>query len=308
MSLDPSKAQFLQSAIPAAQASQAETGVPASVTLAQAILESEWGRRHIGEANNYFGIKARPQPDGSFNHGSIAIGHLLAPTQEWDGSHMITVNAPFRTYHTMADSFRDHGLLFKNNPRYSEAFRHTNDPDEFAHQIHKAGYATDPGYADKLIGIMRTYDLYQYDQQSSPGAGSVLRSNWPSIGRNANGEQVATLQFLLSERGANLVVDGNFGARTQAAVEAFQQQNGLDVDGIVGAHTWQVLIIARHIGDSGSAVRAIQSQLSAKGFDIDTTGVFDTNTDTMVKRFQAARGLSADGIVGPRTWLALVQS
>jgi hypothetical protein len=308
MPIDPSKAQFLQSAIPAAQASQAETGVPASVTLAQAILESDWGRRHIGEANNYFGIKARPQPDGSFNHGSIAIGHLLAPTKEWDGSQMITVNAPFRRYHTMTDSFRDHGLLLKNNARYSQAFRHTNDPNEFAQQIHKAGYATDPGYADKLIGIMRAFDLYQYDQQSSPGAGSVLHSSWPSLRRNASGEQVATLQFLLTEHGAKLVVDGHFGARTQAAVEAFQQQNGLEADGIVGPRTWQVLIIARRIGDSGSAVRAIQSQLSAKGFATDTSGTFDTSTDSMVKRFQAARGLSADGIVGPRTWLVLVQT
>src|SRR5262245_26731343 len=199
MSLDPSNAAFLQSAIPAAQASQSETGVPASVTLAQAILESEWGRRHIGEANNYFGIKARPQPDGSFNLGPIATGHLLAQTQEWDGSRMLTVNAPFRTYQNMVDSFRDHGFLFKNNARYSEALRHADDPDEFARQIHKAGYATDPGYADKLIGIMQLYQLYQYDQHTSPGAGSALRPDWPTIGRNADGEQVVTLQFLLNE-------------------------------------------------------------------------------------------------------------
>src|SRR5262245_11355676 len=120
MSLDSSRAQFLHSAISAAQASQAQTGVPASVTLAQAILESEWGRRHIGEANNYFGIKARAQPDGSFSYGSIAIGHILAETQEWDGSRMITVSAPFRRYRNMTDSFRDHGLLLKNNSGYSE--------------------------------------------------------------------------------------------------------------------------------------------------------------------------------------------
>ncbi|MBV8695166.1 MAG: glucosaminidase domain-containing protein, partial [Ktedonobacteraceae bacterium] len=80
------------------------------------------------------------------------------------------VKALFRKYRNMADSFRDHGHFLRDNPRYASAFQHTHDPNEFARQIQHDGYATDPQYASKLIHLMQTYNLYQYDRQgnSSP--------------------------------------------------------------------------------------------------------------------------------------------
>ena len=154
---------FIEDAVEPAQAAQRETTIPASVTIAQAILESQWGDKHIGEANNYFGIKAFQRSDGTVDYGDIAVGWVEAPTREWNGSGYVTVMAKFRKYRNMEDSFRDHGRFFLENPRYAEALKYVEDPDRFAREIHKAGYATSPTYADDLINLMRRYNLYQYD-------------------------------------------------------------------------------------------------------------------------------------------------
>src|SRR5271157_1738789 len=89
---------FINDAVGPAQASQAETGVPASITIAQAILESSWGDQHIGSANNYFGIKCQTGSNGSLTYGTIATGCVLADTTESNGSVSIPTKAYFRTY------------------------------------------------------------------------------------------------------------------------------------------------------------------------------------------------------------------
>src|SRR4051794_17599627 len=147
---------FLRLAAPGAQRGAREFGVPASVTLAQGALESGWGEHHLGGANNYFGIKA------SGHDGPIPVGTVLAPTQEFTNGHLVVVQGRFRAYRNATDSFRDHGLFLRSNGRYAPAFR-VRDPNAFARAIAAAGYATDPSYADKLISIMRTNDLYRFD-------------------------------------------------------------------------------------------------------------------------------------------------
>jgi flagellum-specific peptidoglycan hydrolase FlgJ len=146
---------FIEAAGAAAQASQRATGVPASVTVAQAILESDWGRSTIAGANNYFGIKATSGPGPA--------GVVWANTREFIGGAWTTVQAPFRAYHSMDESFVDHGLFLLKNPRYAPAFQHSDDPATFARLIHQAGYATAPTYADSLISLMDRYALYQFD-------------------------------------------------------------------------------------------------------------------------------------------------
>jgi len=150
---------FIRRAAPGAQRGFKEFRVPASVTLAQACLESGFGRFHIGAANNYFGIKAQ----GASSFGSIAIGAVQVPTKENVGGRTITVNAFFRKYKSMGDSMRDHGRFLRENSRYKPAFEHIHDAKAFARAIHKAGYATDPQYSNKLIGLMDRFNLYQYD-------------------------------------------------------------------------------------------------------------------------------------------------
>jgi len=156
-------ASFLEQAIPLARQSQRETGVPASVTLAQAMWETGRGVSPIGAAKNYFGIKAAVAADGSVNIGPIADGWVWAWTKEWNGARYLDKRERFRKYRSMEDSFRDHGLLLATLPRYAQAMRVIDDPREFARVIAAAGYATSPTYAADLIRVMDAENLYQYD-------------------------------------------------------------------------------------------------------------------------------------------------
>ena len=156
---------FIQSAAIPAKVSELQTGVPASITLAQAILESGWGKHHIGDANNYFGVKAQVVKS-KVVYGDIATGYVQVPTREHINNKNITINAYFRKYADMEGSFTDHGMFLRNNPRYHaalDAYAKTKDADEFARGLQNAGYATDPHYAELLISIMKKHNLYQYN-------------------------------------------------------------------------------------------------------------------------------------------------
>ena len=147
---------FIMAVAPGARESQRKTGVPASVTLAQAILESDWGRSKLTrEANNLFGIKALRGP------GSAGVYEI--ETWEVHDGEDVTVLAAFKAYTALADSIVDHGFWFHDNRRYRQALEVRDDPRAFAYAINEAGYATDPAYAPKLIGLMDMYDLYAYD-------------------------------------------------------------------------------------------------------------------------------------------------
>lgn len=153
-------AQFLAAAAPGAQQGWREFGVPASVTMAQAILESGWGRSGLSTVDrNYFGIKCQ---NGAY--GKIANGCHVYTTQECTkAGKCFTTTGAFRTYASMGHSFRDHGSFLRVNSRYKPAFAYTKDANKFIWQVWKAGYATDPNYYTKITTLMATYDLYRYD-------------------------------------------------------------------------------------------------------------------------------------------------
>ncbi|MDA8218179.1 MAG: LysM peptidoglycan-binding domain-containing protein [Dehalococcoidales bacterium] len=149
-------AAFIATILGPAKESQQETGVPVSVTLAQAILDTNWGKSGLAvQANNLFGIKGRPYPGPA--------GVVWMDTWEYWNGQDIVAKEPFRAYNTAAESVLDHGRHLRDSPRYAEAMQHTDDPRLFIRLVHEAGYATDPNYADKVIRIMDRYDLYAYD-------------------------------------------------------------------------------------------------------------------------------------------------
>ncbi|MCU7726636.1 sporangiospore maturation cell wall hydrolase GsmA [Actinoplanes sp. KI2] len=152
--------QFLAAAVPGAQAGWRQYGVPASVTIAQAILESGWGKSGLSLTDgNYFGIKCQ-----NGKYGTIAKGCHVYNTSECDkAGKCFGTTASFRIYATMADSFRDHGNFLRVNSRYQPAFSYTKDANKFIWQVWKAGYATDPNYFTKITGLMASRNLYQYD-------------------------------------------------------------------------------------------------------------------------------------------------
>ncbi len=148
-------AQFLDQVGPAAQAVCKQTGIPSSITLAQGILESGWGRSQLATVGkNLFGIKA----DTSWT-GKV----MTLPTREFFRGKFITVEAKWRVYDTWEDSIRDHAKFFFDNPRYAPALINSTDPEKFAQEIQECGYATDPQYAEKLMGIVHSRNLTQFD-------------------------------------------------------------------------------------------------------------------------------------------------
>lgn len=131
---------------------------------------------------------------------------------------------------------------------------------------------------------------------------------WPLVTLNATGEDVKSVQYLLTAHGHPVGVDGIFGPLTKAAVEAFQRSRGLTADGEVGSQTWPQLIVQVSQGSHGDAVRGVQSQLHSRGDGaaVNVDGVFGPITDEAIRGFQSLLGLTVDGIVGPATWSSLV--
>ncbi len=155
-------AAYIGFAAPLAQQEYTRYGVPASVAIAQSILESGWGGSGLTtEANNYFGIKC-PASGSPANSGSPYVtGCVAKDSYEYPGP--VLIRSYFRSYASAQNSFLDHGLLLSSRSWYAPAFAYTTDPDQFIREVAKGGYATDPGYADLVIRIMRQYNLYRFD-------------------------------------------------------------------------------------------------------------------------------------------------
>jgi flagellum-specific peptidoglycan hydrolase FlgJ len=153
-----SNAGFVSWAGSMAQDLQAVYRVPASVTVAQAILESGWGRSGLSrDGNNLFGMKCFGHP------GEFASGCRSIATTECGRGECYGTRASFRVYPDAWASFADHAHALTLQ-RYRKALDYADNANAYAHAIHQAGYATSPSYANDLIDLMRTYDLYRFDR------------------------------------------------------------------------------------------------------------------------------------------------
>lgn len=133
-----------------------------------------------------------------------------------------------------------------------------------------------------------------------------MAAMWPVEQVGSTGEDVRTVQYLLAVHGHTVTVDAQFGPATRAAVRAFQSSKGLADDGIVGNLTWEALIVPVGSGASGDRVRAAQGQLASQGWRLAVDGAFGPQTLRSIRDYQTAHGLTVDGIVGPKSWNALV--
>ncbi|WP_405589828.1 GH25 family lysozyme [Streptomyces sp. NBC_01190] len=167
-----------------------------------------------------------------------------------------------------------------------------------------ADSGTFPGDQDVFNGT--TTDLKTFAHGTYAPPPPPPGSGWPVISQGATGHSTTTIQYLLDAHGSTLTVDGDFGPATRSAVIAFQTSQGLTADGIVGPSTWQVLIITVQEGDGGPAVKAAQDELTAHSHPVTVDGEFGPATRSGVLAFQTSKSLTADGVVGPKTWAALV--
>lgn len=125
--------------------------IPASITLAQGLLESGAGQSALArKSNNHFGIKC----------GSDWYGKTVSHDDDARGEC-------FRAYKHPKDSYEDHSKFLAGRPRYASLFNlNITDYKGWARGLKKAGYATNPRYADQLIGIIELYELYKYDDKN----------------------------------------------------------------------------------------------------------------------------------------------
>ncbi|TAK96295.1 MAG: flagellar assembly peptidoglycan hydrolase FlgJ [Aquabacterium sp.] len=144
--------KFVRKHASAAQAAEQATGIPASNILGQAALESGWGKHEIRmkdgtPSHNLFGIKATSNWTGKVAE---------VTTTEYIGGVARKVTAKFRAYDSYEEAFKDHAKLLSQSPRYSQTVAQADTAKGFAKGLQKAGYATDPAYADKLTKVINT--------------------------------------------------------------------------------------------------------------------------------------------------------
>lgn len=215
-----------------AEATAKMIGCSPEAVVAQAALESGWGRAAIG--NNVFGIKA----DGSW-HGATLMRRTAE--QNADGS-VYFVDAPFRDYPTLADGILDHFQFLKCNSRYADAG--VFDPDgtktdrQYFEALKRAGYATDVAYVDKLMAMLSSVQIFTARMERSDTATAVADAKPGSrmLMVGMSGGDVVALQKALG-----IKPDGSFGPKTFEAVRLFQEHHGLVADSIVGAATRNAL-------------------------------------------------------------------
>jgi flagellar protein FlgJ len=146
---------FIEKMAPHAHAAARETGVPARFILGQAALESGWGAREIRGADgshsfNLFGVKAARGWNGRAVH---------AATTEYVNGVPRRSSEPFRAYGSYAEAFADYARLLKGSPRYAEVLSGARSAESFAAGMQRAGYATDPRYAEKLARVINSASL-----------------------------------------------------------------------------------------------------------------------------------------------------
>lgn len=154
---DVSKEEFIAKISAHAQELQASYGVLPSIIIGQAILESNWGQSTLAsEYNNLFGMKA---------YGDQEKVNL--ETKEYINEEWVVIQGDFRVYASWEESMNDHTRLFVNgvtwNPQLYANVLLASDYKEAAQALQDAGYATDPTYAKKVISVIETYNLNQYD-------------------------------------------------------------------------------------------------------------------------------------------------
>ncbi|WP_255308329.1 peptidoglycan-binding protein [Streptomyces marincola] len=183
---------------------------------------------------------------------------------------------------------------------------------------HIVGHVEVPGNDHTDPGPNWDWDRYMElvgGDPGEPGEPGAPGLDFPSYGtqrEGSTGPRVAAAQYLLNARGHDAgEADGVFGPATAAAVRSFQSSRGLTADGVIGPRTWTALLSAGSTvslgqGSTGEPVRRLQRALTAAlGRTVAIDGIFGPDTATAVRAYQSARGLTADGLVGPRTWAAL---
>ncbi|UJB21232.1 MULTISPECIES: XVIPCD domain-containing protein [Lysobacter] len=255
------KEEFIADLYPAAMRVSKQTGMSAELILAQAALETGWGEKVLPGTNNIFNIKDSKGWDGPSKTFNV---------WEIEGGKKVWKDQDFRVYGSIDEALTDRVKFLKENGRYAKAglFEEgtLGNLEKEAKALQKAGYATDPGYAKQLgevfngptmrrgIALANSRDHGGPDHVEPKPADAKPAPAKPvdamadgKLKLGEEGKAVTALQERLNElgfrdaKGQPLKPDGDFGANTKHAVQAFQRAHGLDDDGVAGAKTLDAL-------------------------------------------------------------------
>lgn len=261
------KQEFINSIKEGALRSQRECSILASLTIAQAILESSWGKSGLAQkANNLFGMKAFSSWKGR---------KVTMATTEWYDGKKQTINADFRAYASFAESIEDHNKLLENK-RY-KSVRECKEYRDACREIYKCGYATDPSYPEKLLAIIEEYKLYEFDVSDAvEEAAASMETN-----KIQEFQHLCNTLGIKDYEGKLLKEDNCLGPRTKSCI------NKLPV---------------LKEGSRGEAVEFIQKVVGA----VPADGIYGAVTKRCVMEFQESRGINIDGVVGREVWTEVV--
>lgn len=223
---------FLQKLKPYVIKDMETTGILASLTAAQAFIESNKGNSGLTQkCNNLFGIK------GLYN----GQGEEFWTTEYYNGIKT-RIKAYFRKYPSWQESIADHSSLFNRLSRYAN-LRGETDYVKACTNVRLDGYATSPTYTSTLINTIQKYHLDEWDREV---IGNIPIStpdiDHPTLRRGDRGDEVKQWQAFLNANDYRCgTVDGIFGNNTEKAVKQYQAAHGLVADGIIGPKTWASL-------------------------------------------------------------------
>lgn len=294
--------KFLATIGPMAKADMAKSGVLASVTIAQAILESGWGKSELAlNAKNLFGMKCSLSGNtwaGSAWDGKSAYN---ISTGEYYSGTYTQVRRDFRRYSSWAESVADHsayllGAMNGSKLRYN-GLKGQKDYRKAVQIIKDGGYATSPTYTTNLCTLIEKYNLTLYDggsqasTQPAPTPAPAVNNSktlaelMPVISTGDKGRAVKIAQAILG----NLEVDGSFGPKTKASTLAFQKKKNLAQDTVIGKKTWAALFAVIKGGadklpelkrtSTGKAVMVLQILLG----NLEVDGSFGPKTEARLK-------------------------
>jgi hypothetical protein len=276
---------FINEIASGAVRAQQEHGICASLTIAQAILESGWGSSAPG--NNLFGIK-----------WTLGCGYArqVRQTKEYINGRWETIDAEFRVYASLAESVYDHACFLVNNSRYHNLLGVRNYITA-CNLIKQDGYATDPNYPSQLIEIIQANNLERFDNSAVPPMTSMSSNTIKIIQEQLN-----------AVTNNNLVINGELDPCTIAGIRQLQEIIGTPVTALWDANCVSCInqVYAKpnlsvSLGSNGYPVKIVQFRLG-----LQFTGKYDINTENHVKAWQASKGLVADGTFGVNSWNKLL--
>ena len=277
---------FIQSVAPGAVAGWNKYQVLPSVTVAQAILESGWGRSYLStSAHNLFGIK------GSYNGHSVNMR-----TREVYGGHSVYINDNFRAYTNNSESVEDHGNFLYSNRCYHNLLGDTNYVS-VANKLRQDGYATDPSYARSLIKLVQTYNLNQLDSVAFSGRTVTNRYKNASTS-NTNFEANGSTNYYTVHGGDTLSGIAN---KFNTSVNTLAHLN--DIHNVNRIYVGQRLLVRQN--SSASEQHQSQATTSTKHTDSTTTA----HQNSSVNSYTVQRGDTLSGIANKfnTTYTSLAQ-